>query len=57
VADVVEAMLSHRPYRPGLGADAALEEITRQRGVYYDPAVVDSCIALFREKRFEFNPA
>ena len=34
VADVVEAMSSHRPYRPGLGMDAALEEITKHRGVY-----------------------
>ncbi|ADE11567.1 HD domain-containing phosphohydrolase [Sideroxydans lithotrophicus] len=52
VADVVEAMSSHRPYRPGLGLDEALEEITRQRGTLYDPAVVDSCISMFREKRF-----
>lgn len=55
VADVVEAMSSHRPYRPGLGLDSALEEIARQRGVLYDPAVVDSCIALFREKKFTFE--
>lgn len=55
VADVVEAMLSHRPYRPGLGADAALEEIARHRGVFYDPVVVDNCIALFRDKKFEFD--
>ncbi|WP_237246431.1 CHASE domain-containing protein [Sideroxyarcus emersonii] len=49
VADVVEAMLSHRPYRPALGLDAALAEITGQRGVLYDPAVVDACVRLFRE--------
>ena len=55
VADVVEAMSSHRPYRPGLGLDVALEEITRQRGVLYDPVVVDSCITLFREKKFAFD--
>jgi PAS domain S-box-containing protein len=55
VADVVEAMSSHRPYRPGLGADAALQEITDHRGVYYDPVVVDNCIALFREKKFDFE--
>ncbi len=55
VADVVEAMLSHRPYRPGLGADAALEEITKHRGVLYDPVVVDSCISLFRDKKFVFE--
>jgi len=55
VADVVEAMSTHRPYRPGLGLDAALDEITRGRGTLYDPAVVDSCLALFREKKFEFT--
>jgi len=55
VADVVEAMSSNRPYRPGLGLDAALEEVAAQRGVLYDPAAVDSCIALFREKKFDFE--
>lgn len=55
VADVVEAMSSHRPYRPGLGLDAALEEIIQHRGTLYDPAVVDSCVALFREKDFSFG--
>lgn len=54
VADVVEAMSSHRPYRPGLGLDAALEEIIRQRGVLYDPGAVDCCLALFREKNYVF---
>jgi response regulator RpfG family c-di-GMP phosphodiesterase len=49
VADVVESMTSHRPYRPGLGIDAALEEIERNRGVLYDPMVVDACSQLFRE--------
>ncbi len=52
VADVVEAMSSHRPYRPGLGIDAALEEIIRTRGKFYDPQVVDACVALFREKNY-----
>lgn len=52
VADVVEAMRSHRPYRPALGIDAALEEITRNRGVLYDPAVVDVCLKLFRERGY-----
>ncbi|MBU1775668.1 MAG: HD-GYP domain-containing protein, partial [Gammaproteobacteria bacterium] len=56
VADVVEAMSMHRPYRPGLGIDAALEEISRHRGVMYDADVVDSCVALFREKKFSFDP-
>ncbi len=55
VADVVEAMSSHRPYRPGLGLDVALAEIIKHRGVLYDPVIVDSCIKLFRENRFEFN--
>jgi len=50
VADVVEAMSSHRPYRPALGIKKALEEITRNRGFYYDPIVVDVCVKLFSEK-------
>ncbi len=52
VADVVEAIASHRPYRPSLGMDRALEEITQYRGVTYDADVVDICISLFREKEF-----
>jgi PAS domain S-box-containing protein len=52
VADVVEAMSSHRPYRPGLGVDAALTEINRGRGTQYDPQVVDACVALFRERGY-----
>lgn len=52
VADVVEAMVSHRPYRAGLGVDAALEEITRHRSVRYDSDVVDACLKLFREQRY-----
>jgi len=52
VADVVEAMSSHRPYRPGLGIDAALEEITRGRATRYCPKSVDACVALFREKGY-----
>jgi PAS domain S-box-containing protein/putative nucleotidyltransferase with HDIG domain len=55
VADVVEAMSSHRPYRPGLGIEAALEEIERGRGVYYDPQVVDVCVRLFQDKKFNFS--
>ena len=50
VADVVEAMSSHRPYRPGLGIEAALAEIERGRGSVYDSAVADACFRLFREK-------
>jgi len=52
VADAVEAMASHRPYRPGLGIDAALAEIEANRGVLYDPLVVDACLKLFREKGY-----
>ncbi len=52
VADVVEAMSSHRPYRPGLGVSAALEEITRTRGTFYDGQVVDACVALFKEQNY-----
>jgi PAS domain S-box-containing protein/putative nucleotidyltransferase with HDIG domain len=52
VADVVEAMSTHRPYRPGLGIDKALAEIERGRGSSYDPQVADACLLLFREKGF-----
>ena len=55
VADTVEAMVSHRPYRPGLGIDKALEEITANRGTRYDPAAVDACVKLIREGRFRFE--
>jgi PAS domain S-box-containing protein len=54
VADVVEAMSSHRPYRPGLGIDKALAEIEKGRSTFFDPAVVDACLKLFREGRFAF---
>lgn len=52
VADVTESMMSHRPYRPSLGQEIALEEITRNRGTYYDPAVVDACVHLIRDTGF-----
>jgi PAS domain S-box-containing protein/putative nucleotidyltransferase with HDIG domain len=55
VADVVESMNSHRPYRPGLGIDAALGEITLNKGKLFDPAVVEACITLFRERDFNFS--
>jgi PAS domain S-box-containing protein/putative nucleotidyltransferase with HDIG domain len=55
VADVVEAMASHRPYRPPHGIDKALEEISQNKGVLYDPEVVDVCLRLFIEKRFKFE--
>ncbi|MFP4482847.1 MAG: HD domain-containing phosphohydrolase [Thermovirgaceae bacterium] len=49
VADVVEAMSSHRPYRAAPGLEKALDEISDGRGVLYDPAAVDACISVFRE--------
>ncbi|MBI4292669.1 MAG: PAS domain S-box protein [Betaproteobacteria bacterium] len=52
VADTVEAMSSHRPYRPGLGIDQALGEIERGRGSVFDPAVADACLRLFRERGY-----
>jgi len=52
VADVVEAMASHRPYRPGLGIDKALAEIERGRGTAYDPDAANACLRLFREKSY-----
>ena len=55
VADVVEAMSSHRPYRASLGIESALGEIKRGRGSAYDPAVVDACLELFGEKEFAFS--
>ena len=55
VADVVEAMASHRPYRPSLGIDKALEEISQKKGVLYDSVVVDACLKLFNEKGFNLD--
>ena len=55
VADIVEAMSSHRPYRPAQGIDKAIEEILQNRGRLYDLRVVDSCVRLFEEKRFAFE--
>ena len=52
----MEVMASHRPYRPALGLDAALEEIENNKGTMYDTAVVDACLRLFLEKDFQFNP-
>jgi PAS domain S-box-containing protein/putative nucleotidyltransferase with HDIG domain len=54
VADVVEAMASHRPYRAGLGIDTALEEIEKNKGTLYDPATVEICLRLFRENGYRF---
>ena len=57
VADVVEAMSSHRPYRPALGIDKALDEILQHRGTLYDSSVVDSCLKLFKEEGYDLNSA
>ncbi len=53
VADTLEAMASHRPYRPGLGIEAALTEIEMNRGTQYDAAVVDACLRLFHMKGYQ----
>lgn len=55
VADVVEAMASHRPYRPALGIGQALGEIWKNKGILYDSKVVDACSKLFCEKDFELD--
>ena len=55
VADVVEAMASHRPYRAAIGVEEALKEITRNKGTLYDARVVDACVKLFKKKKFEFE--
>ena len=55
MADVVEAMSSHRPYRPALGIDKALDELSKNKGRLYDPDVVESGVKLFTEKRFSFT--
>ncbi|MFZ1035578.1 MAG: PAS domain S-box protein, partial [Smithella sp.] len=55
VADVVEAMASHRPYRPTLGIEAALEEIEKNKGILYDKTVADACLKLFREKGYQLK--
>ncbi|HUT66453.1 MAG TPA: HD domain-containing phosphohydrolase, partial [Spirochaetota bacterium] len=55
VADVMEAMVNHRPYRAGLGITCALDEITKNAGSKYDQAVVESCRGIFLEDKFEFR--
>ena len=54
VADVMEAMASDRPYREGLGVDAALTEVSQNSGVLYDSTVAENCARLFKEKDFQF---
>jgi HD-GYP domain-containing protein (c-di-GMP phosphodiesterase class II) len=55
VADVVESMASHRPYRPSLGIEAALEEIEKNRGTLYDADAVNACLRVFREKGYQLQ--
>jgi HD-GYP domain-containing protein (c-di-GMP phosphodiesterase class II) len=55
VADVVESMASHRPYRPALGIEAALKEIEKNKGILYDADVVNACLRLFREKSYQLK--
>jgi len=55
VADVVEAMSSHRPYRPALGIDKAIDEIKKNKGILYDTEVVDACLIILDKKEFEFE--
>jgi len=57
VADVVEAMSSNRPYRPGFGIEVALEEIEKNKGIFYDDTVANTCLKLFREKGFKILEA
>jgi HD-GYP domain-containing protein (c-di-GMP phosphodiesterase class II) len=54
VADVAEAMMSHRPYRAALGQEAALAEIEQGAGRLYDLKVAEACLRIFREKEFAF---
>ena len=55
VADVVETIVSHRPYRPALGSEAAIREIERNRGSLYDPGSVAARLDLFRKKNFNWE--
>ncbi len=55
VADTVEAMASHRPYRPALGVDQALAEIKKYSGIHYEKDIVDICVKLFKDKGFSFE--
>jgi PAS domain S-box-containing protein/putative nucleotidyltransferase with HDIG domain len=55
VSDVVEAVASHRPYRPALGVDCALQQITEKKGIHFDPQVVEACLRVFQEKGFSFD--
>ena len=52
VADVIESMASHRPYRPAMGLDAALDEVVKNRGTLYAPEVVDAAVRLINDKGY-----
>ncbi|MFH1079716.1 MAG: hypothetical protein V1766_05570 [Pseudomonadota bacterium] len=51
----MESMASHRSYRAALGIEAAIEEISKERGILYDPEAVDACVKLFQKKRHILN--
>ena len=55
VADIVEAMASHRPYRPSLGIEEALKEIVDKSGTFFDKDIIEICLKLFKEKKFNFD--
>jgi len=54
VADVVEAISSHRPYRPALGIDFAISEISKNKGILYDVNVVEACLTVLQDENFSF---
>ena len=55
VADVVEAIASHRPYRPARGIGEALDEVSRQKNSLFDADVVNSCVRTFKDRGFKFR--
>ena len=55
VSDIVEAMISHRPYRPALNLSEALNGISQNKGILYDTEIVDACLKLFNERNFKFE--
>jgi len=55
VADIFEAMSSHRPYRAAIGIDGALEDLLHNKGIIYEPIAVDACVELFTKKSFKFK--
>ncbi|MCK7509082.1 MAG: hypothetical protein MZV70_36985 [Desulfobacterales bacterium] len=55
MADVVESIASHRPYRPALSIEKALVEIEKNKGILYDNVAVDACLRLFRDKDYELK--